>query len=636
MFSPIKGLKIKDDNCYHFKGKASDTLDFLSKINIFVGENNSGKSRLMRSFLASDLKYIPEGYDLDILNQFVKNLKQDIDSYLKNNGISDNDLSIQDIHEIEQITYIDSLFELPSRLDILMSKIIKLPDNKGPSGFIGTSRGNKKYSEISNDLIDILERNLSNLSIYKDGKTFKDILEIPSFLRIYIPILRGIRPINYEISSNSRIFTKVDVYRSRTRDDYFHGEENGFKIFSGLNSYTQIKSYLLGNLQKRKLIKDYEDYLSKNFFYNKPVVLIPSEENDTLIIKIGDEIEMPIHNLGDGIQSIIILTLPMFLHKGEHALFFIEEPEKLLHPGLQRKLIDTFLNEDGYENYQFFMTTHSNHFLDITFDFPNISIYALRKKLKYESENKEEKIPEFYIENLSYGDTSSLELLGVRNSSVFLSNCTIWVEGITDRLYFKHYLELYKKYLYDKYLKCPEKTEYFEFKEDFHYSFVEYGGGNITHWSFLDNEETDNTINVDRLCSRLFLIVDKDEGKEKRHQALKKKLGDKFYSLEAREVENLISKKVLLAVIKEYEGEDPDIQDFNEWDYRDEPLGKFIEKKLNKKKRKGSYSADSGTISSKYQFCKKAIKYTKQWEDLSNETMSICEKIYKFIKENNK
>ena len=29
-----------------------------------------------------------------------------------------------------------------------------------------------------------------------------------------------------------------------------------------------------------------------------------------------------------------------------------------------------------------------------------------------------------------------------------------------------------------------------EYKEDYHYSFVEYGGNNITHWSFLDKEET--------------------------------------------------------------------------------------------------------------------------------------------------
>ena len=137
------------------------------------------------------------------------------------------------------------------------------------------------------------------------------------------------------------------------------------------------------------------------------------------------------------------MTMPLFLNKGKNLLVFIEEPEQLLHPGLQRKLIETLLNEKGFEKFQYYITTHSNHFLDTTFDFSKISIYSLRKK--FQDEANEEEIANFSIENLSSGDKSSLELLGVRNSSVFLSNCTIWVEGITDRMYFKHYLALYMK-----------------------------------------------------------------------------------------------------------------------------------------------------------------------------------------------
>ena len=90
--------------------------------------------------------------------------------------------------------------------------------------------------------------------------------------------------------------------------------------------------------------------------------------------------------------------------------------------------------------------------------------------------------------------------LGVQNSSVFLSNCTIWVEGITDRHYVKHFLDLHKK-------ENKDDPDICDFNEDYHYSFVEYGGNNITHWSFLDKEET--PINVEKLCGRLFLLADK-------------------------------------------------------------------------------------------------------------------------------
>jgi AAA15 family ATPase/GTPase len=471
MFSPIKGLKIRD-NCYCFKGEPNDTLDLLSKINIFVGENNSGKSRLLRSLLASDLKYVPAGYDLEILNHFIKNLKQDIDNYFKNNGLLYTNLPpflrnlpIQEVHQIKTIDYIDSFIELADLLDKFRNEIIERQGNA--DSFVGTSMGNKYSSKISADLRYIFDENLSSLSIHKEGNSFKETLEIPSFSKIYIPILRGIRPINLNNLSNSEDFTSEDVYELRTKYDYFKDAKCSVQIFTGLTTYSLIKKYLLGKFRERDLIKDYERYLSKNFFNNKPITLLPENGSDVLTIKIGNEIEKPVYDVGDGIQSLIILTLPLFLHKSEHVLFFIEEPEKLLHPGLQRKLIETFLNsEDGFENYQFFMTTHSNHFLDITLDFSDVSIYSLRKEFEDISVKAKEIVPKFFIENLSHGDISSLELLGVRNSSVFLSNCTIWVEGITDRLYFKHYLNLYKNYLYDENIQNPEKNEFIDFKED--------------------------------------------------------------------------------------------------------------------------------------------------------------------------
>jgi hypothetical protein len=260
--------------------------------------------------------------------------------------------------------------------------------------------------------------------------------------------------------------------------------------------------------------------------------------------------------------------------------------------------------------------------LDITLDFPEISIFALTKKLP--EGDGYEKEPQFFIENLKHGDTSALDLLGVQNSSVFLSNCTIWVEGITDRLYFRRYLDLYLDHL-------RKITKPVKFKEDFHYSFVEYSGGNITHWSFLDHEKY--PMNVERLCGKLFLIADEDSGKDERHQKLKESLGDRFCLLECREVENLISKKVIQKIINDYEGDNLELN-FKEIDYKNEKLGRFIDQKLGAKKRR-SYAAESGTVSDKLNFCKKAMKYTNDWDDLSNEAKSICKKICIFINDNN-
>ena len=620
MFNPIENIKIPDDS-YSIINSDSETnaIDFISKINIFLGENNSGKSRLLRSILSTKLAYKPKSPLIENLNAAIEGIKAESNEYLESANLRNFNHIYDHLNQIDEIEFIDDSFNLNEQFDKLNKVITNLEQDTNHSNING-----RRYSKIGDILRPIFEKYVLEIDESINIENLIETLKPPGFKKIYVPILRGIIPINFTGGN----YDNEDVYQSRIISDYFDGLELDFEIFTGLTAYNNVKSLLLGNLNQRTLIKEYEQYLSENFFENKPIAIIPSEDRDVLTIKIGNEKEQSIYDLGDGIQSIIVATMPLFLNKGENVLFFIEEPEKLLHPGLQRKLIDTFLNEKGFENYQYFMTTHSNHFLDITLDYSEISIYALRKE--FEEKNDEEKTPTFSIENLSHGDTSSLELLGVKNSSVFLSNCTIWVEGITDRKYIRHYLELYKTHLEDE-----NDGAFVEYKEDFNYSFVEYGGGNITHWSFLD-ETHDETINVDRLCARLFLIADKDKGKDERHQKLEDKLKERFYLLECREIENLLTEDVLMKVIEDYEKQEPDIQSFEENDYKDELLGQFIDGKLNHRYRRGNYGGESGTLNSKTNFCNKALNHVDSWDKLSDEAQKICVKIYAFIKENNR
>jgi AAA15 family ATPase/GTPase len=104
----------------------------------------------------------------------------------------------------------------------------------------------------------------------------------------------------------------------------------------------QVKDLLLGNLQEREIVYEFQKFLGIEFFNNQEIALIPSKNSDVLKVKIGNEKEQEIYNLGDGIQSIIILTFPLFLNKNKYMLVFLEEPELFLHPGLQRKLLETF------------------------------------------------------------------------------------------------------------------------------------------------------------------------------------------------------------------------------------------------------------------------------------------------------
>ena len=634
----IKDLKLADEDYSVFNNEdetENKILRNLSKINIFVGENNSGKSRLLRSIIKNkELEFSPN-YDLNSLNETIADITHKISEYternLNNTDIGNKIFSI--LEKFEEIKIIKT-GENP------LNPIINLIEYKDElKSQINATIHNLDVSEIGVTIESILDQSFVDFNL-----SFENINLIYEFQKLYIPILRGLRP-----------FDGGDIYKKRTEDDYFSTKNNGEEgvdnkiIVTGLDSYQEIMEHLLGTLEQRNLIVEFQNFLSEQYFDNNQVTLIPDlKEEKILRIKIGEEKEKEIYNLGDGIQAILIMTLPLFLYKdkletenNQNMLIFIEEPEQLLHPGLQRNIMNIF-SSDKFSKFQFFFTTHSNHFLDITFDFNDISIFTIRKK--FDEGDEAEKDPKFLIENISHGDKTALDLLGVRNTSVFLSNCTIWVEGVTDRYYIKHYFDKYQEFM------KSNNTNFKEFREDYHYSFVEYGGNNITHWSFLDNEDeldTEERINVDRLCARLFLIADSDNAevgskKFERRQKLQQKLNDKFYPLTAKEIENTLSKEVILEVVKDYECKNKNREDlnynenFNEIPHENLSLGEFIEDKI----LEGNINRDGGykignTIKRKDDFCKKALNHINEYDDLSEEAKLICEMLYKFVKNHN-
>jgi len=587
-------------------------LSNLSKINIFVGENNSGKSKFLRQLAAIEkLRLIPncelgKGQKGENLAEIVKAFRENVGHTFVKSGIQNDAAGI--LSETKSIPDIGVLeegvapLEKGKRVAARLSEISDL-------GSV-THSGNYDRMAIIRQLKGFAETFFENLSHVPGNERLGSYV----FTKVYIPTLRGLRNLTPD---------NKDIYAEKTLNDYFRQVAN-FRpqIFTGLGLYQEIQKLLLGNLAQRKKIRDFETFLSEHFFDPKPVALIPKLDPPMLDIKIGDESERPVHLLGDGLQSIIILTFPLFMNQEKPLLVFCEEPELYMHPGLQRVLLSAF---GQFRSNQYFLTTHSNHFLDLTLDFKSVSVYTFRKELEG---SEEEKTAQFRVENISNEDSRSLQLLGVRNSSVFLSNCTIWVEGITDRRYLGKFLELYQR--------TPGVTRVFE--EDLHYSFVEYGGANITHFSFLDS--TADPIVVDRLCARLFLIADQDNAagaKAARHKELETKLGQRYCCLKCKEIENLLPPDVIKKVVNDYEGSNVEFNVFSQEDYKQCSLGEFIEKNALKgpRNRKASYAKDN-SLRDKVDFCSRAVREMKSFVELSPEARALTKRFYDFILENNK
>ena len=55
----------------------------------------------------------------------------------------------------------------------------------------------------------------------------------------------------------------------------------------------------------------------------------------------------------------------------------------------------------------------------------------------------------------------------------------------------------------------------------------------------------------------------------------------------------------------------------------------------SQRKRRGEYSAESGTVSDKLGFCQRALHHLEKFSDLSPQAKEITKRIYEFIREHN-
>lgn len=623
----LSSIQIPDELKEHYKvltgvGVTAErglNLKGLSRVNLFVGPNNSGKSRFLRGVAAAkELRFRPRSVGDQMMSAGVQ-LRQGYDELLKLGPfreVEPFDRMVKELPVYDSLREGETIFTpLKSLVAGLSEAQVNNIQFRQPDGDRYPSPGH--YLGQVHSLGRVAE---STLGEYRHGSANKILLQ-----RLYIPTLRGLRPLPD---------MDKDVYFDRVKKDFFSKELSEYKgdIFTGMSLYEDLRCQLLGDRLQRQAVKDFEEFLSQHLF-GKSMSLIPRIRDDVVHVKVGNEKERPIYELGDGVQNVITLTFPIFSRREKQTLIFIEEPELFLHPGMQRTLMKAMMQ---FKDHQYFVSTHSNHLLDLAMEpeFDDVSIFKLRKETGPD-ESAEDVTATFTVELAVAHDHHLLEMLGTRVSSVFLSNCTIWVEGVTDRRYFAHFLKLYSEHL-DRRENEGEVVERFRPRQDYHYSFVEYSGGNITHWSFLD--EGGDAMKANRLCACMMLIADRDEDgkKEARHEKLRSTLEERFNLLECREVENLLTPEVIKAVLAEY-GEDVGaIEAFEQSDYTSESLGAFIMSKLSDPKRRGGYAEESGTIKDKLGFCEKAVGHMEKFEELSPEARELTVKMYEFILDHNK
>ena len=400
----FKGYKCFVEEC---------TIPWFSSFNVIIGRNNSGKS----SFL-------------DIIHslcdpEFHANISKNIDITLT--------------FTISNYEYFD--------IDNLATQIYGYREYA--LQYFGTHFRDKEFNVHAT----LASNNL--------GRTYIHSFEIiPGGLSDDRCFLRLKDDVNLNPFLNS-VFRYISSERDINQESFFSGAEL-IEINPNGTGTTRYVCSILNNKNKNDaIIQDdvlsaFNEILGSDGHYRSIKVKQENGDNWEIILEDDNRNQYPISKLGSGLKTILLVLLNLIAipndYKDKTMVFAFEELENNLHPALEKRLYSFIFKYASEHGYMIFLTTHSPIAIDLFSREESVRFYKTEK-----CSNGYQIVP---ISSLDES-IEVIDELGIKASDLLQANGIIWVEGPSDRIYIKNWLN--KQY--------PDR-----FEEGKDYQFVYYGG----------------------------------------------------------------------------------------------------------------------------------------------------------------
>lgn len=249
---------------------------------------------------------------------------------------------------------------------------------------------------------------------------------------------------------------------------------------------------------------------------------------------------------GSGLKTILLvlinmLVLPVLENKSpSRYVFAFEELENNLHPGLQRRLLKYIQDKLSEIQAVAFVTTHAPAVIDMFSRSKDAQI------LHVIHDGSTARVLDVVETSDGHG---VLDDLDVKASDLLQANGVVWIEGISDAIYLRRWIELYCEYA-----GIPSPPV-----EGSEYTFMEYGGRCLKHFDFsaacaadLPAEDAKWLLPALAVSRNSYLVMDSDKrsGSSKVNQtklaAANAATGSWF--TQGREIENYLPPDVAEAV----------------------------------------------------------------------------------------
>ena len=199
---------------------------------------------------------------------------------------------------------------------------------------------------------------------------------------------------------------------------------------------------------------------------------------------------------GSGLKTIILILIQLHLipllnkHPLERCIFALEEIENNLHPALLRRLLNFLWKWQEEHGSTFVISTHSNVLIDWFSKKENAQIIHVT----HNGTDATCTPATGYMDNREI-----LDDLDFRASDILQANGIIWVEGPSDRIYLKRWIEIWSNG---------------EFQEGTHYQILIYGGLLLNHFEALAPDNSGGRMSLLSANRHCAVLMDSDRKKK--------------------------------------------------------------------------------------------------------------------------